>query len=226
MPDSTIIDLGFNDEELKILNLALQRIRQGEIFRQMDPLIINAVLDGERLMRQLVSGQVLNRQSGVLSAAIGHSPLTRGKGQRGRDAAGRFTAGAGNALLITFGVMPPSPAVKYADFLVRGGTIRPKNARQLAIPLPAARTAAGVPRYASPLRVTLPRSFPGGTFVQNSILYGKPTPNSAPVPLFVLKDSVRIDPRDFVTLPTQLVTKLIDEEAARLYANSIVIQKS
>lgn len=89
---------------------------------------------------------------------------------------------------------------RYARIHEHGGTIRPTSAKMLAVPLSAARTPAGVSRYGSPLRAILAANFPGGTFVQRTksgalILFGKPTKDSAPVPLFVLKDSVTIPPR-------------------------------
>lgn len=44
--------------------------------------------------------------------------------------------------------------VGYARMLEFGGIQRPRNAKMLRIPLPAALTAAGVDRYPSPLRIT------------------------------------------------------------------------
>lgn len=50
-------------------------------------------------------------------------------------------------------------AVKYARIQELGGTVRPKKGRYLRIPLKAAKTAAGVDRYAGPLRQALPGLF-------------------------------------------------------------------
>lgn len=77
-------------------------------------------------------------------------------------------------------------------------TIRPKNAKFLAIPLAAAKTAAGVARGG-------PRSgIWGPTFIAKGIIFGysggtKKSTGAKPIPLFVLKNQViiprRIDPR-------------------------------
>lgn len=51
---------------------------------------------------------------------------------------------------------------KYAKIHEFGGTIRPKKARALAIPLkgsPAVIPTSGAPRYGSPLKNTLPKSY-------------------------------------------------------------------
>lgn len=70
-------------------------------------------------------------------------------------------------------------------------TIRPKRAKMLAIPLPAAKTQAGVPRGG-------PRDFPG-TFVIRSkagnLLVVQKGARNRLLPLFVLKPSVRIPAR-------------------------------
>jgi hypothetical protein len=55
-----------------------------------------------------------------------------------------------------------SAGVKYADIQERGGIIRPKKAKYLAIPTPAVKTPAGVARYKSP------RDYPGETYVWRS----------------------------------------------------------
>lgn len=76
-----------------------------------------------------------------------------------------------------------------------GGEIRPKKGRYLTVPLPAAKTEAGVVRGRA-------RDFKG-TFLfrskaGNLIIMGKPTPGSLEVePLFILKEVVRIPKRSY-----------------------------
>ncbi|MBW1953954.1 MAG: hypothetical protein JRI66_12900 [Deltaproteobacteria bacterium] len=76
-------------------------------------------------------------------------------------------------------------------------TIRPKTRKFLAIPLPAAKTAAGVPR-GRPLD-----GIWGPTFIAKGVIFGysggtKGTQSAKPIPLFALKRSVviprRVDP--------------------------------
>ncbi|MBU4356587.1 MAG: hypothetical protein KJ822_14795, partial [Proteobacteria bacterium] len=78
-------------------------------------------------------------------------------------------------------------------------TIRPKNKKFLAIPLAAAKTAAGVAR-GGPLS-----GIWGPTFIAKGIIFGfsggtKTTQSKTPIPLFVLKRSVvvprRIHPKE------------------------------
>jgi hypothetical protein len=78
-------------------------------------------------------------------------------------------------------------------------TIRPKNKKFLAIPLAAAKTAAGVAR-GGPLD-----GIWGPTFIAKGIIFGfsggtKGTQNKTPIPLFVLKRSVvvprRVHPKE------------------------------
>ena len=77
-------------------------------------------------------------------------------------------------------------------------TIRPKNTKFLAIPLAAAKTAAGVPR-GRPLD-----GIWGPTFIAQGVIFGfsggtKGTQSVKPIPLFALKRSVvvprRVDPK-------------------------------
>lgn len=89
---------------------------------------------------------------------------------------------------------------RYARMQEYGGTQKPSKAKMLAIPLDAARTAAGIGRFGGPLRAILPAAFPGGTFVRRSkagnlILFGKTSADAEPVALFVLKTQTVIPPR-------------------------------
>jgi hypothetical protein len=77
-------------------------------------------------------------------------------------------------------------------------TIRPRNKKFLAIPLPAAKTAAGVPR-GRPMD-----GIWGPTFISKGVIFGfsggtKGTQGEKPIPLFALKRSVvvprRVDPK-------------------------------
>lgn len=91
---------------------------------------------------------------------------------------------------------------KYAKVHIGPGgstfTIRPRNKKFLAIPLAAAKTAAGVPR-GGPLD-----GIWGPTFISKGVIFGfsggtKASQSHKPIPLFVLKRSVvvprRVDPK-------------------------------
>jgi phage gpG-like protein len=83
--------------------------------------------------------------------------------------------------------------LKYAKAQEFGATIVPKKAQMLAIPLDAAKTAAGVARFA-------PRDAPAAgytsTFIRNGVLFGKT--GDQVVPLFRLVHSVKIPARPFM----------------------------
>lgn len=185
---------------------ALKKGVSGDTFyRRISPRMKRAGLAAERAMKQLVSGKVLKVRSGALRGQIGTvGPLI-------------FT----NPFLIQMeiGVIPPGPADAYANAILEDRTIRPRRAKYLAIPLPNALTKAGVARYPSPLRDSLPRAFPGGTFVRRSrrgnlILFGLRVPGSTfPEPLFVLKKSVFQRGRDYVTVPQNTFFEAVEQAA-------------
>lgn len=79
---------------------------------------------------------------------------------------------------------------KYARIQEEGGTITPKRSKFLAIPLDAAKTAAGVARIS-------PRDLPDRqTFVAKGIIFFKSSKNDPkPTPMFALKKSVTLPPR-------------------------------
>lgn len=83
-------------------------------------------------------------------------------------------------------------AAPYAGIHETGGTIRPKRARWLTIPVADGLTRAGVPRYKSP------RDVPDGFFHRkgaNLFFMQRTGPRSAPQLLFALVKSARIPPR-------------------------------
>lgn len=99
--------------------------------------------------------------------------------------------------------------LKYAPVHEYGATIRAKNGKYLAIPLDAAKTAAGVVRG-------LPRSFPD-TFVRTSkaghlLIFQKQGKEA--VPLFALVRQVTIKPRPSLE-PAK--DKILPELQERLY---------
>lgn len=162
-------------------------------------------------MKNAVSGDVLAVRSGNLKASLDIDPVHL-EGDK-----------------VVGGVNITGSAVKYGTFLIRGGTIHAKNGKFLAIPLPAALTAAGVPKYASPLRETLKSAFPAGTFVSHGVLFGKLGTTAKGqartstrgqfgfgrsnfVALFDLLTSVTIKPHDYVTEPRQYVERTVAEE--------------
>lgn len=78
----------------------------------------------------------------------------------------------------------------YAKLQEYGGTIKPKRARKLAIPLPANKTAAGRTRFA-------PRDVPGGFILplpSNTFIASKDERGDLKL-MYVLKDQVKVKAR-------------------------------
>ena len=84
-----------------------------------------------------------------------------------------------------------APGVVYARIQELGGTIHAKNAKYLAIPLPAALDGSGMPLQSSPR--DWPNTFCAKTKAGNLLIFQKR--GVTIVPLYVLKTSVTIPPR-------------------------------
>jgi hypothetical protein len=131
---------------------------------------------------------------GFLQGTLVRERLSGPPGLRNRRGAaglrGSFNFAVEGATLDTWQLVEFSTS-KYARIQELGGTVVPKKGKYLAIPLPAARTAAGVARGG-------PRSFPNTFFRKskagNLLLFQRQGKKS--VPLFVLKQ--------WVTLPARL----------------------
>ncbi len=134
--------------------------------------IVNAIRIGK------LSGSPLKVRTGVLRASL-QSRVS--------------TGGAGISAFI--GVPKDSPASSYARILEEGGTIVPKGAGALAIPVGAALAPGGTPRFPGG-----PRSVPGGLIFIDRRKQGKPPllvkriggRNARLEVFFVLKKSVKI----------------------------------
>lgn len=111
--------------------------------------------------------------------------LTRRTGQLSRGwALPQIVTGFGNVTMTFIN------ETKYARIQEEGGTITPVRRSYLAIPLSAAKTAAGVARVE-------PGDLPSRqTFVRYDIIFFKQSKNDPkPVAMFALKTSVEIPPR-------------------------------
>ena len=87
---------------------------------------------------------------------------------------------------------------KYARLLLLGGTVVPKTAQFLTIPLTAAKTASGVTRFRARDVIAAPERFGyTGTFFAKRVLFGRR--GQEIVPLFALKSSVRIPAHPVLT---------------------------
>lgn len=125
---------------------------------------------------QKLSGQSLRVRSGRLRSSITHR-----------------IAKENNDLVARVGTN-----VIYAKIHEYGGTIKPKHAQHLTIPLDAAMTPSGVARYKARDLISQPSI--GGfkrTFFRNKVLFGVKH-NGRVVPVFALKKSVTIKEKRFM----------------------------
>jgi hypothetical protein len=145
------------------------------------PVGIETALESQSRAQARVSGSVLAVRTGRLRQSIRGSVNSPGGGVI--DVSLRAGGRVGNK------------SVPYAAAHEFGATIRPRRARMLRIPLPAALTGAGVDRFATPLRQTgaglfyLRRSRRGSL-----ILFHRVTGE----PWYVLKDKTRIPERPYL----------------------------
>lgn len=167
--------------EIYIKNAEIESIMKR--LDRVDPLKRSSVLLGgmrlaaliiEKDLKLAVSGTILNVRSNRLRSSIGSRIFERADGLSAMIGSGARNGGR----------------VKYANIHETGGTITPKNSKYLAIPLDAARTKGGDQRNISP------RDFEN-TFIRKGIIYQKQGKNI--VPLFVLKKSVRIPARKYLS---------------------------
>ena len=124
--------------------------------------------------RQKYTEAGLHVRTGALESSIQALPITETE----HEIIGKVVAGQ---------------KLKYARAQEFGAVIRPKHARYLAIPLAAAKTAAGVARFAP--RQAAAAGY-DSTFVSKGVIFGRQGDQA--IPLFVLKRSVRIPARPFM----------------------------
>ena len=127
-----------------------------------------------------LDGQVLNHRTRTLSRAVFHR--VEESGEEGTLEVGVDLAKA-----------------PYGRVHEYGGTIRPKTAAHLTIPIGRALTASGVARFRARQVIASPASFGfASTFARNGIIFGT-NKGAAPSPLFVLKDSVTLKARPYLS---------------------------
>lgn len=178
MPDQLVID---TTQLTARVNRLAALSREG-FARAVVPAVNEAVAAGHAEVVREISGPKLKRRTGTAAASVRPVPA--------KVEGDTVTGGVGSN-------------VRYLHFLYRGGTIRPRNAKHLAIPIGEALTPAGVPRFPSPRdagKLIFIISKAG-----NKLLVRK-NPDKSLTPLFVLKSQVTIGPHDFLTEPKRKMT--------------------
>lgn len=182
-----MIELRLDKGQLKAITDSLDRISPRKKFGIIEQAWRAIATKTEATLKEeVISGQALKVRSGRLRSSIGSSVY---------NDEGNITA------LIGSGVRQGN-RVPYANIQETGGVIRPRIAKYLAIPLPAALTPAGVARKR-------PREY-ANTFVAktgngNLIIFQRNARKSA-TPLFVLKKSVTIPASHYLTITIEIMT--------------------
>jgi len=146
--------------------------------------------------------------SGVVESQFGGDPLNTITGTLWKSVTWRALK-IGDSIVLAIGVIR-GPATAYAKIQEEGGTVRAKPGKALAIPLDAAKTSGGRPRYPlGPRDPKLAAHYPA-TFIKKSpgkapVIYGiKVVAGGGKrrgklVPLFALVKSVRIIPTNWLS---------------------------
>lgn len=170
------------------------RLVSGKFFKAMDHYPADVARKMALAMRRIGNEFVATFTKGSLTGRPG---VRRRTGTLARSVfvgvTGKVDEGNRSAaLVITIG----GGASKYAPIHEFGGTITARKSKFLAIPLPAARTASGVSRYASP------RDVPGLKLIKsragNLLLVKERRGRGGATqiePWYVLKRSIQIPPR-------------------------------
>ncbi len=153
----------------------------------------------------LLTGEVLNRRSGMGQRSI----FYRIEDDQAND---RVTLVVGANLAVA----------PYMRILAYGGTIRPKRAKFLTVPMPAALTASGVARFSARDVMEQPKAHGyEGTFIANQMIFGIPPGGRGrraqlgprAVPLFALKDEVQIPQNNYLAIARQRLDDDITDAA-------------
>ncbi len=190
--------------------------------------------DGERLGREIASAarliasglpKAMDRALLVLERRVKDRHLSGPTGSTSlRARSARLRDSITSRLTIEAGVPVGTVGTKviYGRTHEFGGTIRPRRGRFLTVPLPAALTPAGVGRFTARELINNPEQAGfTGTWIAKSIIFGRRgrTQRSRPVPLFVLKRSIKLPARPFLLTSLigarQEIEAIFGEELAR-----------
>jgi hypothetical protein len=175
-----MIEMTFEKKDLDALQGKLKKISLANRDNVLKKAFTAGTIAIERALKENISGRFLRVRSGFLRNSIGSKVFEK----------------AGELLGIIGSGARYGNRVKHATILERGGTIVPINAGALTIPLPAALTPAGVSRGPA-------RSF-NNTFIAKNMIFQKQ--GNKIMPLFVLKQSVRIPAFRYMAKTVQEIT--------------------
>jgi len=169
------LEMQFKQEDLDKINSKLKKISPNDKNKVLLSSFKTVALMVEGKLKDNISGNYLKVRSGHLRSSIG-SLVSEGEGTL------RINVGSG---------IRQGERVKYANILETGGTIVPTKGRFLTIPLNAAKTNAGVGRFTA-AEVRAGATQYTSSFINKGIIFGIIGKKGKPIPLFILKTSVSI----------------------------------
>lgn len=120
---------------------------------------------------------------------------------------------------LTISLRAGGTAVRYARIQEYGGTVRPRRSRFLAVPLDAAKTGAGVSRYASPRDVPdtyIITGSDGSPVIMQKVEKGDDRP------MFVLRRQVTIRKKLYLTKAIVRVAKEMPADLIKVVRHAVV----
>lgn len=184
------------DDLTRKLQRLTRKLKAGGLARELAPELLAVALEGEATAKRNATGNPAVR-SGRLRGSI----------------QGLYDAERGT-LILRAGGRNRGRSVGYARLQDLGGTIRPRRTKYLAIPLSAAKTGAGVPRFASARHDPTPMHIrPGkrpGTLLLHDNRSGMPR-------YFLTKGPVRIPGTRFMSKAADQMARDVPEALDRAF---------
>ena len=146
-----------------------------------------------------ISGKIIDRRTGQMA--------------RGLSWANAEVSGKGDAVLTLKSTSPQALLLEHGTAGLPGGVLRPKTAKFLTIPLPAAMTAGGVLKKSAREwdNTFIRKSKKGNLIIFQTVGKGKI------MPLFLLRKSIKMEPKRWFSISVDealpmLKTRILDEE--------------
>lgn len=184
------LDLTIDQKQYQRLMTKLNSLKPQDRLSVVNKAMLHAVNLVERKLKLNLTGQILNVRTGKLRQSIGSRV---------------FFSDTGITGLVGSGVRTGKRMI-YANIHETGGTIVPKRKKWLTIPLDAAKTRSGAPRRAKALDWK-------DTFIirtkSGQLLIVRKDGKKKLTPLYVLKKSVKIPKRRYLSKTMQQMEKRV-----------------
>lgn len=175
-----MIEFKVSDSDLKNIFRRLDKIRPGSHNQVLVGSLRELALRIEAHLKQSLSGSILKVRTGKLRQSIGS----------------KINASSNEINIVVGSGVRTGNRLPYANILETGGKIVPKKAKFLAIPLSGAMTKSGAGKFSA--REFFDK-YKEKAFIHGNIIYLRKSKTNI-VPMFVLKDSVNIPAKKYLSL--------------------------